>query len=98
MADYYVDEAHVARVRAKDFVAALEPKAQALWRRMPLKWTPMMSLVGDDKQSNVSERLSRLRRAHFVEVRVRGRFRYYRPTLKVVFMKVVRRPRIRRDA
>lgn len=91
MADYYADESHVARVRARDFVAALEPEAQALWRRMPARWTPAMDLVGDDAQSTTSERLGRLRRAHFVEVRQKGKVRFYRPAAKVLFLKEVRR-------
>lgn len=91
MADYYADEAHVARVRAKDFVAALEPNAQAFWQRMPARWTAMMALVGDEPQSTVSMRLKRLRRAHFVEVKQEGRVRYYRPANKVLFLKEVRR-------
>ena len=86
---YAEDTSHVARVRAKDFVAALEPKAQALWRRMPQRWTAMMALVGKEPQSTISERLGRLRRAHFVEVKQEGRVRYYRPARKVVFLKEV---------
>lgn len=88
---YAEDVAHVARVRARDFVAALDPNAQALWRRMPKKWTPMMELVGDEPQSTVSERLARLRRAFFVEVKQKGRVRFYRPASKVQFAKEVSR-------
>jgi DNA-binding transcriptional ArsR family regulator len=99
MSDYYADEAHVARVRAKDFVAALEPKTQALWQRMPWGWTPMMELVGDEPQSTVSARLGVLRRAHFAEVRQEGRTRFYRPVPVVRFLKEVRRrPRGKQEA
>jgi DNA-binding transcriptional ArsR family regulator len=97
MSDYYADTAHVARVRAKDFVAALEPEAQALWRRMPARWTPMMALKGDEPQSTHSERLGRLRRAHFVEVRRNGKERLYRPVLTVHFAKTVTRPRVNEE-
>jgi DNA-binding transcriptional ArsR family regulator len=106
MADYYADLAHVARVRAKDFVAALEPNTQAFWRRMPARWTAMMALVGEgEPQSTVSTRLKILRRAHFVERKVEGRVRYYRPKLNVVHIGRVMRPKkavgnleVKRDA
>lgn len=94
MADYYGDLAHVARVQARDFLKALDPQAVALWRRMPARWTAAMALVREgEPQSTVSERLGRLRRAHFVQVKQEGRVRYYRPNLTVVRICRVMRPR-----
>jgi DNA-binding transcriptional ArsR family regulator len=99
MADYYADLAHVARVRTRDFLKALDPEAVALWHRMPERWTAAMALVREgEPQSTVSERLGRLRRAHFVRVKQEGRVRYYKPNLNVVHIGRVMRPRKPRGA
>lgn len=99
---YVEDCSHLARVRAQAFVAALDPAAQALWRRMPRGWTPAMDLRQGEPQSTLSARLAVLRAAHFVEVKQKGRKRLYRPVPKVLFWKEVRRlghqPRKKRES
>lgn len=86
---YAEDTSHVARVRAKAFLLALEPKCQALWRSMPSGWTPMMDLLDGQPQGTVSGRLARLHEAHFVERRAKGKLRLYRPRRSVALLQEV---------